>query len=230
MPRKPILSSSRADQLARPARGRPPTIDWEKLLEVAREVFLERGIRATTLDVAERAGVSEGAIFHRFKSKDVLFREAMRFDVNKVPERLASSLEGLEQLEIRDALLRLASTMMEIGREVMPLMMMTWSNPDHGGCLPSNELRLAFRALLLRFAAYFEGRMDAGQMRRMDGEVVARVFIGAIHHFRVTQLAVSAGENTMPEGMFIRGMVDLLLSGAAPLGQDGSSRDPLVRN
>ncbi len=191
---------------------------------------MERGIRATTLDVAERAGVSEGAIFHRFKSKDVLFREAMCFDVNKVPERLASSLEGLEELEIRDALLRLASTMLEIGREVMPLMMMTWSNPEHGGCLPSNELRLAFRGLLLRFAAYFEGRMDAGQMRRMDGEVVARVFIGAIHHFRVTQLAVSAGENTMPEGMFIRGMVDLLLSGAAPLSQEGSSRDPLVRN
>src|SRR4051794_1584575 len=61
-------------------RGRPPAISSERLLEVAREVFLEHGIRATTLDVATRAGVAEGTIFHRFKSKEELFHAAMRFD------------------------------------------------------------------------------------------------------------------------------------------------------
>src|SRR6188768_584747 len=67
------------DAEARP-RGRPPVISNERLLEVAREVFLEFGIRATTLEVATRAGVAEGTIFHRFKSKDELFRAAMNFD------------------------------------------------------------------------------------------------------------------------------------------------------
>ena len=56
---------------SRPSRGRPPTITSERLLDVARDVFLECGIRATTQDVAERAGVSEGVLFHRFKSKDI---------------------------------------------------------------------------------------------------------------------------------------------------------------
>ena len=42
-------------------------ISKERLLVVAREVFLELGIRATTLEVAMRAGVAEGTIFHRFK-------------------------------------------------------------------------------------------------------------------------------------------------------------------
>lgn len=209
-------------------RGRPPSIDWDKLLNVAREVFLERGIRATTLEVAERAGVSEGAIFHRFKSKDALFHEAMQFDASQLPARLALVLEGLDDLEIREALLKMASALMNISREVMPLMMMTWSNPDHNGCIPSDGLRAGFHALLRRFAGYFEARMDAGHLRRMDGELFARVFIGAIHHYRLTQLAVTAGNDALPEGMFIRGMVDVLLLGAAPL-PDSNLRDPLVR-
>ena len=214
---------------ARPTRGRPPSIDWEKLLEVAREVFLERGIRATTLEVAERAGVSEGAIFHRFKSKDVLFREAMHFNAESVPERLGAALEGIDDLPIKEALHRIASTIMDIGREAMPLLMMTWSNPDNAGCMPTDGLRQGFRALLMRFAAYFEKRMDAGDLRRMDGEVMARVLVGALHHYRITQLAVSAGESTMPEGTFIRGLVDLLLSGAAAEPAP-RPKDPLVRS
>ena len=64
----------------RPSRGRPPTIDSEKLLAAAREVFLERGIRATTLEVAQRARVSEGSLFHRFKTKEALFRAALRLE------------------------------------------------------------------------------------------------------------------------------------------------------
>ena len=61
-------------------RGRPPVISTERLLDVAREVFLELGIRATTSEVATRAGIAEGTIFHRFKSKEELFRAAMNFD------------------------------------------------------------------------------------------------------------------------------------------------------
>lgn len=213
---------------ARPPRGRPPSIDWNRLLELAREVFLERGIRATTLEVAKRAGVSEGAIFHRFKSKDLLFREAMHFDAAAVPGRLAQALEGLDDVPIEEAFARMASTIMEIGREALPLLMMTWSNPDHGGCIASDGVREGFRALLRKFAAYFEKRMDAGDLRRMDGEVVARVLIGALHHYRLTQLAVNAGEVTLPEGMFIRGLVDLLVNGLRP-ASPGRPRDPLVR-
>src|SRR5215204_535534 len=62
------------------SRGRPPVISTERLLAVAREVFLELGIRATAAEVATRAGIAEGTIFHRFKSKEELFRAAMNFD------------------------------------------------------------------------------------------------------------------------------------------------------
>ena len=82
----PLPSSPRPN-----GRGRPPSIDSERLLTVAREVFLERGIRATTLEVAERAGVSEGVLFHRFKSKEGLFGAAMEFDQEAAPTRLLTA-------------------------------------------------------------------------------------------------------------------------------------------
>src|SRR3954470_8049282 len=57
--------------------ARPVSIKDETIIAAARAVFLERGIQATTAEVAQRAGVSEGSVFKRFKSKVDLFRAAM---------------------------------------------------------------------------------------------------------------------------------------------------------
>jgi AcrR family transcriptional regulator len=47
------------------------------LLDSARELFTEQGYRATTKDIAGRAGVAESAIYTRFGSKAELFRLAV---------------------------------------------------------------------------------------------------------------------------------------------------------
>jgi len=44
------------------------------LVEAARELFTEQGYRATTRDIATRAGVAESLIFTRFGSKAELFQ------------------------------------------------------------------------------------------------------------------------------------------------------------
>lgn len=208
----------------RPARGRPPRISSEQLLDVAREVFLEHGIRATTLEVATRAGVSEGIIFHRFKSKDALFREAMHFDLDDVPKMMAGAVDGLEALEIREALIRIASALLEIGRVAIPLMMMSWSNPERGEACSAENKRANYQQMVKRLASFFEARMNEGKLRRVDAEVFTRAFLGAIHHYCMAQLFSFASQPiTLPEGMFVRGLVDLLLQGAAPENDQSSS-------
>jgi AcrR family transcriptional regulator len=62
---------------ARALRGAPRTRDPEakraQVMAAARRLFGERGYAATTTaDVARRAGVSEGILFHHFGSKDGL--------------------------------------------------------------------------------------------------------------------------------------------------------------
>jgi AcrR family transcriptional regulator len=198
---------------ARP--GRPPTIDSEQLLNAARAVFLERGIRATTLEVAERAGVSEGAIFHRFKSKDRLFGEAMRLQREDVPELMLQKLEAVEGMALEPALVQLATGLLEVGRVALPLMMMSWSNPNLCGATPCDKNRNSYHAFVKRLGGYFEAQAEAGRLRRMDAEVIARVFLGSVHHYCMVRVMFEDDRSAvLPEGMFVRGLVDLLLQGA----------------
>jgi AcrR family transcriptional regulator len=222
-PRPPQDRKSPESLEKKPGRGRPPTIDSEQLLAVAREVFLERGIRATTLEVAQRAGISEGAVFHRFKSKEGLFSAAMNFDRENAPQLLIRAVREIEGLELKDALVVLASKLVEVGRIALPIMMMSWSNPQLCGATPFDKKKAHFRAFLKELGAYFERNMDANKVRRMDAEVLARAFVGAVHHYCMTRMMLDETDDAViPEGMFVRGLVDLFLNGAAPQDESAS--------
>ena len=181
-------------------------------------MFLERGIRATTLEVAERAGVSEGVLFHRFKSKEGLFSAAMDFDRDEAPRRVLKAIEELEGLEVREGMIRLATTLVEVGRVALPIMMMSWSNPQPCAVPLFDKKRSKFGEILKALGGYFEQQMQNGKLRQMDPEVLARALLGAVHHFVMTRILLEDGDSTaMPEGMFVRGLADLLLNGAVAL-------------
>ena len=59
---------------------RPVSIQDEVILSAARELFLERGIDVATSEIAARAGVSQGTIFKRFRTKQALFNAAMNWN------------------------------------------------------------------------------------------------------------------------------------------------------
>ena len=119
------------------ARGRPRIFDSSALLTAAREVFLRRGLHATTEEVAVRAGVSEGLLYHRFGTKERLFREAMELPAGSHPECLAA-LGAEAGANVREVLQRTALGLIEWGMMEMPLVMMSWSNRDN----PSIQSRL----------------------------------------------------------------------------------------
>jgi TetR/AcrR family transcriptional regulator, transcriptional repressor for nem operon len=51
----------------------------EKLVQVAIKLLIEKGYAATSVDsICEAAGVTKGAFFHYFKSKDAITEEAVR--------------------------------------------------------------------------------------------------------------------------------------------------------
>jgi AcrR family transcriptional regulator len=219
---KPNLLADSSGKRARP--GRPPSIDSARLLAVAQEVFLERGIRATTLEVAERAGVSEGVLFHRFKSKEGLFSAAMNFDAEEMPARLVDALKAIEGLDVREGLVTLSTSLLEIGRVALPLMMMSWSNPQTFAGCAHDKKSAGFRVFLRELGGYLERKMDAGELRRMDAEVLARALLGAVHHYSTTRILIEPGDAVIPEGMYVRGLIDLLLNGAAPLQNTSPDR------
>ena len=54
------------------ARNKYPEITVEKILDVAQRLFLEKGYDNTTIQdiVNELGGLTKGAIYHHFKSKE----------------------------------------------------------------------------------------------------------------------------------------------------------------
>jgi AcrR family transcriptional regulator len=198
--------------------ARPTTITDERLLAAAREVFLERGILATTAEVARRAGVSEGSIFRRFPTKFDLFRAAMLAEegdpafLTDLPGRAGTG-------ELAAQLNEIGVSLIHYFRKVAPLMMMRWSNPETAACAGGTPSPMHRRLGFV--AAYFEAEMASGRMRRLDAQLAARVFAGSVQHFVFSEILHGAPDPIGPE-RYVAGLVDLLLRGASPLASEVS--------
>lgn len=195
-------------------------ISNERLLEVAREVFLELGIRATTLEVARRAGIAEGTLFTRFKSKEELFRSAMRFD----PEEALAFVEALParagQGDLREVLVDFAEQFLRRARVAVPVVMMSWSNPDTELCRERGHRQ---RRVIGAITAFFAAEMRAGRIRSGNAEVLARMLLGSVHQFCMNELFSGEAERTLSAEQFCREVVNVLLAGAPVEGSAGES-------
>jgi AcrR family transcriptional regulator len=208
---KPGKSAAAVAKAGR-SRGRPPVISTERLLEVARQVFLELGIRATTAEVAARAGIAEGTIFHRFKSKEELFRAAMNFDPDTALQLAQTLSARAGQGDLRETLIEFAERFMEFGRAAMPVMMMSWSNPEGLCAERSSERATRYHKVVSALAQYFDAEMRGGRMRKVDSEVVARMLLGSLHHYCMIELFVGAASERLTHHEFAQHVVDTLLA------------------
>jgi AcrR family transcriptional regulator len=199
--------------------ARPPTIRDETIIEAARAVFLARGIQATTAEVAERAGVSEGSIFNRFKSKEELFQAAMAQDFAGPPEWIKSLERRAGKGELKDQLYELGLEIIAFFQKTIPLTMMAWSNAPCENWLPRhlgspNPPPLRGLKAVVRF---FEAETRAGRMRRHDPEVLARSYMGSLHTYAFFDVLYRAhDELPLAAEVYVRGLVHLIWTGAAP--------------
>lgn len=198
---------------------RPVTISDIQILDAAREVFLERGIRATTSEVAARAGVSEGILFKRFASKEQLFQAAMQ-----VPRGPASA-PWLSKLPSRVGKTTIEQQFLELGHEaiaffrlIMPLAMMSWSNAPPGGVPPHLDVAEPPPIVTKRLLGeYFAAEQRIGRLRAVNPDLLARTFIGTVFNFVWLDLMACGRDPTpLSEAAFVAGIVDLLLTGAGP--------------
>ncbi|MBM4359055.1 MAG: TetR/AcrR family transcriptional regulator [Deltaproteobacteria bacterium] len=196
--------------------ARPVSICDEDILDAARALFLEKGIRGTSAEVAERAGVSEGSIFKRFPSKERLFHAALSVDRDAAIERAEGLVGRAGQGSVRGHLVELGGDLHEMFRLMLPIMMMRWSNPNdplaHANPDGSPPLRLL--AALMR---YLRAEMALGRLGTVDVEALARAFFGAIQNRVFFEVVLRARpESPRTSETFVAELVDVLFSGCAP--------------
>jgi AcrR family transcriptional regulator len=202
--------------------GRPPIIRDEDLLEAARAVFLEKGLRATTAEVASRAGVSEGSIFKRFKSKAELFKAAM--GIHAHVQTLFGALQSVPTGDGRQALVHAGMRLVEHFRQVVPLVVMSMSAHASADEVPE-ELKgpnpMPAQGIL-GIAHQMQAWMDEGLLRRTDALALARCFSGSIWQFVYMEAVLEQSPLSQPADEYVAGLVDLLWNGIAPEGARGS--------
>ncbi len=162
--------------------SRPQTISDEQILEAARQVFLEKGISATTAEVARRARIAEGSIFNRFATKQELFRAAVLPGFVEPP--FLQRLNQHPDEDPRETLLAVGREAIAFFRTLLPLIMMGWSNAEACG-LPDHLSRPdppPLRALA-RLTEYFALQIKERRLRKHNPAVSARVFLGSVQSF-----------------------------------------------
>ena len=197
--------------------ARPVVIRDETIVDAARQVFLERGFQATTLEVAERAGVSEGTLFKRFNSKVELFQAAMRSQIDE-PPFLKTLHDRVGTGDLRENLTDVGLEVVSFFRTIWPLIMMAFANPGPGGlpCLFHEEDDPLPIRTLRALTEFFVAEARSGRLRVKDPEVLARAFLGAIHNFvHFQHLFKDHAPRQTPE-QFVSQLVDTLWAGVGP--------------
>ena len=79
----------------------------EAILSVSAKLFLQKGFDKTSMmDIATAAGISKGAIYHHFKSKDEIIKSVMEKQEQSVKGTIENFMEetrflsGKEQLQL----------------------------------------------------------------------------------------------------------------------------------
>jgi len=196
--------------------ARPSTITTDQILDAAREVFLERGFRATTAQVAKRAGVAEGSLFKRFPTKHELFFAAMQPAMQDPP--FLRAIDGrVGHGDVRENMVDLGTQLLAFLRRLLPLVMMSWSHrqgelPPHLASSDPPPVRA-----LRRTTQYFRAEMKRGRLRRQDPEVLARALFGGVQNYVFHELIRKGrGAGRPAAEAYVRELVELLWAGAAP--------------
>ncbi len=110
------------------ARNKYPEVTVEKILEVSERLFLEKGYDSTTIQdiVDELGGLTKGAIYHHFKSKeDIMDALGDRMFIHNNPFEILKKRDDLTGLEkIRQAMIMNQSNenQVELTMQAIPLL------------------------------------------------------------------------------------------------------------
>jgi AcrR family transcriptional regulator len=203
--------------------GRPTHITEDRILAAARKLFLASGMQATTAQVAEEAGISEGSIFKRYKTKIDLFKAAI---LQQHDDTWFSHLQDKAgKSSVQENLYEISLQAVGFFRHILPLMIMASSNPIISefakGNFGSNPPPV--RALR-ELAAYFAAEMQIGRIRSQDPEIVARVFLGSINSYAFFEYILrSQNELSIAPDVYARGLVDFLWPSLDPQRQSNTT-------
>lgn len=163
----------------------------EQLVTAARKLFATKGFAATSIDdIVNAAGVTRGAMYHHFRSKEDLFEAVFKREHFAVGERVKQAAmrekDGWSQLKAGCDEFLEATTDPE-RRQIMML--------DAPAVLGMRRIEEIDRPDSIKLMTYvIEKAMDEGVIRQRPAEPLAHLIYGAL-----CQAALVGARSTAPE-------------------------------
>ncbi len=193
--------------------GRPKLIHDDELLAVARDVFVEKGIAASTREIARRAGISEAVIYQRHSTKADLFFAAMVPPAVNIEDLLASRDDDLGLLEHLE---EIAISMLDYFRKLVPILLPLMTHPSFDfEKFVQQHPDSPLSRLRLKLMEYFEAQSDQGCIVAENAAAASLVLFASLHSLAIFErLGVHGGKF---DEATVRGMVRALWTGLVPV-------------
>jgi len=185
----------------------------EGILKAAEHLFAVQGYEATSVSmICDAAGVSKGAFYHHYKSKQSIFLELMQRWLKGLDEQLGQIDESTE--DVKEGLLSMGEIIgqvLDVGGPQLPIFLEFWSrairDPDVWDATvePFQRYRDFFAALVQR-------GIDDGSLRDLSPHHTARVLIALAVGMLVQGLLDQGGEDWQD---ITQEALELLLHGIA---------------
>jgi len=173
-----VPGARRADRRGaqRAKRTRDPERKRTRLMAVARTLFAERGFASTTTaDIARRAGVSEGIVFHHFGSKAELL-VAVAADYGRgLAEAMFAAAPPPGEPPSAEPMLRAAFDYVREHGALARLLELTHEPTEKHGARQASRAEIV--SALARGLAMWSA---AGQLRPLDPEITAELLFALV--------------------------------------------------
>jgi AcrR family transcriptional regulator len=148
------------------------------ILAAAAAGFAEQGYDATAVaEVCRRAGVSKGAFYHHFSSKQELFLELLERWLRVLDEQLEEVRTG--EAAVPEQLLDMTGMMrqvFQVAEEQLPIFLEFWTKAARDPAVWEATIA-PYRRYRTFFANLIESGVTEGTLRSVDSDTAARVIV-----------------------------------------------------
>ena len=149
-----------------------------RILEAAEECFALHGYDATGVaEVCRRAGLSKGAFYHHFPSKQDLFLKLLDRWLARLDTQLEAPRTGAAT--VPEGLLRMADMAQQVFQEAsgqLPIFLEFWTKAAHDPVVWQATIA-PYRRYRALFSSMIEAGIAEGTLRPLDPEIAGQVIV-----------------------------------------------------